>query len=182
MDEKNEESVIPITREEVHVDAVPVVTGGVRVTKSVESHDEILEQALRKSRVEVKRVITNRVVDGPQPFQRVGDTLIVPVVSEVLKVEKQWVVTEEIHITERQEQETVQNKVTLNREQARVERVDSSGNTVSTSPEPAEEIYEDTTGTRGPASILRKKNKSGVDSRRRAPSRSMLKNRGTDAE
>jgi stress response protein YsnF len=172
MDEKNQEAVIPVIREEVHAEAVPVMTGGVRVTKSVESHDEIVEQELRKSHVDVKRVMTNRVVDGPQSPRRVGDTLIIPVVSEVLKIEKQWVVTEEIHVTERQEQETVQNKVTLNREQASVERIDSSGNTVSTVPEMQE----------GPASILQKKSRSGAGSNRRAPSRSMLKDRKNNTQ
>jgi stress response protein YsnF len=179
MDDKNGESVIPIVREEVHADAVPVVTGGVRVTKSVESHDEIVEQALRKSHVEVKRVVTNRVVEGPQSVQRLGDTLIVPVVSEVLKVEKQWVVTEEIHITERQEQETVQNKVTLNREQASVERIDGAGNTISTTPETVEHRNE----AAGPVSILgRKTGSAGAKRRGSTPSRSILNNRGNDAE
>jgi stress response protein YsnF len=175
MDEKNEESVIPIIHEEVHADAVPVVTGGVRVTKSVDSHDEIVEQALRKSHAEVKRVITNRVADGPQSARRVGDTLIVPVVSEVLKIEKQWVVTEEIHITERQEQETVQNKVTLNREHARVERLDRSGNTVSTVPE----MQEDPSEAPAPVSILKKKTRAETGSKRTS-SRSILRNRGND--
>jgi stress response protein YsnF len=180
MDEKNEQSVIPIIREEVCADAVPVVTGGVRVTKSVESHDEIVEQELRKSHVDVKRVMTNRVVDGPQSPRRVGDTLIIPVVSEVLKVEKQWVVTEEIHITEHQELETVQNKVTLDSEQAQVERIDSTGNTVSTSPE----RYERPNEAAGLGSILQRKSTPAADSTRRASTRprSILKARKNDSE
>ncbi len=130
MDEEKKDIVVPVIREELYADAVPVATGGVRVTKRVESHEEIVEQELKKSHIEVKRVKTNRVVDGPQPSRRAGNTLIIPVVSEVLRIEKQWVVTEEIHITETQETETVQNKVTLNAEQARVERIDSEGNVV----------------------------------------------------
>jgi hypothetical protein len=47
MDEQNKDLGVPIIREELHADAVPVVTGGVRVTKRVESHDEIVEQELR---------------------------------------------------------------------------------------------------------------------------------------
>lgn len=129
MDEQEQSSVIPIIREEAHVDTVPVSTGGVRVTKRSESHDEIIEQELRKSHIDVKRVKTERVVDGPQPARRVGNTLIVPVVSEVLRVQKQWVVTEEIHLTETESQETVQNRVTLNREEAEIERIDSTGKT-----------------------------------------------------
>lgn len=132
MDEKNQDLVIPILRDEVHADAVPVVTGGVRVIKRVETHDEIVEQELRKSHVEIKRVRTDRVVDGPQPMQRVGKTLIVPVVSEVLRIEKQWVVTEEIHLTEIEERETVQNRVTVNTENADIQRLNKAGDVVST--------------------------------------------------
>jgi stress response protein YsnF len=153
MDESGNDVVIPVVREEVQADAVPVITGGVRVTKRVHSQDEVIEQELRKSHVDVKRVKTNRVVDGPQPARRTGNTLIVPVVSEVLKIEKQWVVTEEIHITERQEKETVQNKVTLNHEEARLERLDSAGNVVSPVHATEEKVME----TGAPASILEKR-------------------------
>ena len=176
MDEKDEDLVIPIIREEVHADAVPVATGGVRVTKRVESHDETLEQELRRSRVEVKRVRTDRVVDGPQPARRVGSTLIIPVVSEVLRVEKQWVVTEEIHITELQERETVQNTVTLNREEALVERIDSEGNVV---PAP-QEISESSNQPAAPVSILQRASTPASEKTTLGRPRSMLKNRRRD--
>jgi stress response protein YsnF len=128
---EREDVVVPVVHEEMHAEALPVETGGVRVTKRVEGHDEILEQELRKGRAEVKRVRTDRVVDGPQAVQRRGDTVIIPVVSEVLRVEKQWVVTEEIHVTQIEERQKAQETVTLNEEVARVERIDESGNVVS---------------------------------------------------
>src|SRR3954452_15648759 len=127
MERTDDELVVPVISEELHADAVPVETGGVRVTKRVDSHEEVLEQELRKGRVEVKRVKTDRVVDGPQPVQRVGNTLVIPVVSEVLRVEKRWVVTEEIHITQTEERERVQQKVKVNQERADVERLDEQG-------------------------------------------------------
>src|SRR5579875_814151 len=126
MDGKDEDVVVPILQEEVHADAVPVVTGGVRVIKRLETQNEIIEQELRKSRVEIKRVKVDRTVDGPQSAQRVGKTLIIPVVSEVFRIEKRWVVTEEIHITELEDRETVQTPVSVNREIAHIERFDSA--------------------------------------------------------
>ena len=180
MDDGENDIVVPIVREELHADAVPVVKGGVRVTKRVESQDETVEQELRKSRVDVKRVKTNRVVDGPQPVQRVGNTLIVPVVSEVLRVEKQWVVTEEIHITELQESETVQNKVTLNHEEAQLERLDSAGNVMSA----VEEAGEHPTQPGGPGSILQGRGARRAASTRRplSGSQSILEKRRKDRE
>ncbi|MBV9304035.1 MAG: DUF2382 domain-containing protein [Acidobacteriaceae bacterium] len=136
MDETHDNVVIPVIGEELHADAVPVETGGVRITKHVKGHEEILEQELRKGRVEIKRIKTDRVVDGPQPVRRVGNKLIIPVVSEVLHVEKRWVVTEEIHLTQIEERETVREKVMVNREEAQIERLDKEGNAVSTGVEP----------------------------------------------
>jgi hypothetical protein len=130
--------IVPVVQEQVHVDAQPVVTGGVRVTKHVESHNEVIEQQLRTSHADIKRVKTNRVVDGPQPAQRVGNTLIIPVVSEVTHVEKRWVVTEEIHITQREELETVRQTVPVSHEEAEIERVDESGNAVESADVPVE--------------------------------------------
>ncbi len=121
--------VVPVIQEEVHADAKPVQTGGVRVTKSVETHDELVEQELRKGRAEVERIQMNRVVDGPQAPYRSGNILIIPVVSEVMQdCEKQWVLTEEIRITQLEETHTVQTNVPVTEEHARVERLDAQGN------------------------------------------------------
>lgn len=124
--------IVPVVREEVEADTVPVEKGGVRVTKRVESHDEILEQELRRGRAEIRRIKTDRVVDGPQQPRQDGGTLIIPIVSEVLVVTKQWVVTEEIHVTRIEETERVEHTVAVNEEVARVERLDEAGNVVAT--------------------------------------------------
>ena len=184
MDSRDNELVVPVLNEELHADAIPVQTGGVRVTKHVEGHDEILEQELRKGRVEVKRVKTERVVDGPQPVQRVGNTLVVPVVSEVLHVEKRWVVTEEIHLTQFEERETVQQTVTVNREQADVQRVDERGKVVSTiDPETERERTSDSSAPESSAGRSATRPDSNVSTPKRkvlSKSRSILKNEPDD--
>ncbi|HEX7359245.1 MAG TPA: YsnF/AvaK domain-containing protein [Bryobacteraceae bacterium] len=129
--EAGNEIVIPVVRDEVKVDAVPVETGGVRVTKRPRTREETVEQELLRRRVEVKRVKLNRPVDEPPPVRREGDTTIVPVLAEVLKIQKQLVVTEEIHISEVEERETVRQNVTLNSEEVRIERFDETGDPVS---------------------------------------------------
>jgi uncharacterized protein (TIGR02271 family) len=184
MDPKNNDVVVPVVSEELHADAVPVKTGGVRVTKHVEGHDEVLEQELRKGRVDVKRVKTERVVDGPQPVQRLGNTLIVPVVSEVLHVEKRWVVTEEIHLTQVEERETVQQTVIVNREKAEVERLGETGQVVSTV-DP--ETERDKTPVHSAPESLVRPSDTGAEADVSTPkrrvlsdSRSMLKNRPDD--
>jgi stress response protein YsnF len=125
------EYVVPVVAEQVQADAVPIEKGGVRVTKRVEGHDEVLEQELRRGHAEIRRIKTDRVVDGPQQSRQEGNTLIIPVVSEVLVVTKQWVVTEEIHVTRIEETERVEQTVAVNQEIAEVERLDESGNVIA---------------------------------------------------
>lgn len=180
--------VVPVVQEQVHVDALPVVTGGVRVTKHVETENQLIEQQLRTSHADVKRVKTNRVVDGPQPTQRLGNTLIIPVVSEVIYVEKRWVVTEEIHITQREEVETVQQTVPVNYETVRIERLDESGSVTSTPEVPVEQTQrasyvpveksEDARASRSLVARSRTENPAIAAERPLSQKRSLLKDRG----
>ena len=54
------------------------------------------------------------------------DTLIIPVLEEVLVVEKRLLLKEEVRITKREETHTPQ-RVTLRREEAAVERINREG-------------------------------------------------------
>ncbi len=131
MHSDDQDVIIPLIQEEVHVDAVPVVTGGVRITKHFEQHQEFIQQQLRKGRVQIQRIKTERIVDGPeQPYQS-GNTLIIPIVSEVPVVKTQWVVTEELHVTQLEETESVQQAVSVGREHAQIERLNEYGEVVS---------------------------------------------------
>jgi stress response protein YsnF len=183
MDSPEQEFVVPVVQEEVHADSLPVETGSVRVTKNVIPHEEILEQELRKGRVEVKRVKADRIVDGPQQVFRSGNTLVVPVVTEVLRVEKQWVVTEEIHITQIEERETVQQTVVVNEEQAVVERLDASGEVVGTI---AESSAPSRSARLAPPSLVNKTERAAPaaadSSRVLGPKRSILRDRAVDPE
>jgi stress response protein YsnF len=59
-----------------------------------------------------------------------GDTLIIPVVEEELIVQKRFVLKEEIHVRRRRTKERVTKSITLAREHAVVERLDSNGNVI----------------------------------------------------
>lgn len=132
MSAEKEDIIVPVIAEQLHVDAVPVAKGGVRVVKRTIGQEHLVEAELRKDHVEVKRFKTNRIVDGPQAPTQVGNTTIIPIVEEVIRIEKQWVVTEEVHLTRTETTELFQDKVVLNREEATVERFDQSGKTTQT--------------------------------------------------
>jgi stress response protein YsnF len=136
MSHKPEEIAIPLVSEEIHPGARQVVTGGVRVVKRTIPHEETVQQELRHDKVEVRRVQLNREVDGPQNPRQEGDTLIVPVVEEVLRVQRVWVLKEEIHLRRITTSEIHEEKVVVSREEADVKRLDAEGNAL---PEPAPE-------------------------------------------
>jgi uncharacterized protein (TIGR02271 family) len=56
--------------------------------------------------------------------------MVIPVVKEGLKIEKQFVLTEELHISKRTVEERHAETVVLRQEEAEVERIDGAGNRV----------------------------------------------------
>src|ERR1051325_3232526 len=124
------EKIIPVVQEEVEAGARKVKTGAVRVHKTVNERQEVVDQFLFDEEVEVERIVRNERVDGPQPIREEGDTTIIPVVKQVLKTE--WVLTEEVRLTRHRKQVRVEHPVTVLHEEAEVERVDAAGNTETT--------------------------------------------------
>jgi stress response protein YsnF len=118
--------VVPVVEEELAVGKRVVEEGGIRVTRRVEEHEEIIRQALRRENVEVVRVPVNRVVKGAEPVRQEGDVIVVPMVEEVLVVTKQLVVREELHIRKRVREEVDPQRVVLRKQVVDVEKLQSS--------------------------------------------------------
>lgn len=109
---------IEIVHEDLRVEKQAVETGRVSVRTSVTEHDETVALLLRQQDVSVERVSVGRVVSEAPAIRQEGDTVIIPILEEILVVEKRLVLKEELHIrtdtTERLERRTV----TLRTEQA----------------------------------------------------------------
>ena len=113
-------------QEEVIVGKRSVERGGVRVHKRVHEREEVVEQPAWHEEVEVERVAVGQFVDViPEPREE-GDTLIIPILEEVLVVETRLVVKEEIRITRRRSEDTQQLRATLRTEEAIVEHIDET--------------------------------------------------------
>jgi uncharacterized protein (TIGR02271 family) len=125
---RREQTVVPVVEEELDVRKRRVETGsGARVVKTVEAHEEIVDQPVTREEVSVERVAVNRAVDGPVAVRYEGDTMIVPVLEEVLVVEKRLMLKEEIRITRRKTEFSEPQRVLLRSEQAAVERIGDAG-------------------------------------------------------
>jgi uncharacterized protein (TIGR02271 family) len=122
---EREQTVIPVLQEELNVGTRRVeVDAGVRVEKTVEEREERVDEPLTREEVDVERVAVNRPVDGPVAVRYEGDTMIVPVLEEVVVVEKRLMLKEEIRITRRRREFHAPQRVVLRREHATVERIE----------------------------------------------------------
>jgi uncharacterized protein (TIGR02271 family) len=99
------------------------VTGRVRVQTITDTLEELAHADLQRETVEVTRVPVDRMVESAPEIRTEGEMTIVPVLEEVLVVEKRLVLKEELHIRRRVAAETVEVPVTLRKQRAVVERL-----------------------------------------------------------
>lgn len=118
-----DQMVIPVVREELVVDKRTVEKGRVRVFKTVSEREEIIDEPLLHDEVEVERVAVNQIIPEPMVTRQEGDTMIIPVLEEVLVVEKRLLLKEEIHVRKVTRQARHAEHVTLREEQVEVERI-----------------------------------------------------------
>jgi uncharacterized protein (TIGR02271 family) len=118
---------IPLIDEELRVRKRWSATGKVRVRTVVEALEKLARADLEEETVEVERVPIGREVASAPTIRTEGDVTIVPVLEEILVVEKRLVLKEELHIRKRVTQEAVEVPVTLRKERAVVERVAGDG-------------------------------------------------------
>jgi uncharacterized protein (TIGR02271 family) len=111
---------VPMAEEQLRVEKRPT-QGVVEVRKRVEEVEEVVREALGYDVVEVERVPVNRRLDGPIGQRMDGEWLVVPVMEEVLVVEKRLVLKEEVRIRTRRETRDAEL-----REHVRRERLDVS--------------------------------------------------------
>jgi uncharacterized protein (TIGR02271 family) len=119
------ELVIPVVEEQLRIAKRVVETGsGVRVHKTVSEHAHAIDETLFQEAVDVRRVSVDRIValaDAPVARQE-GDTLIVPILEEVLVVERRLRIKEEVHITRTRSNARHTDTVVLKSEQVAIER------------------------------------------------------------
>jgi stress response protein YsnF len=77
--------------------------------------------------VDVQRVRVDRPIDHVPPVRVEGDTTIVPVVEEVLVVEKRLILREEVRLTARRSEHHNPKVEKLRSEEVIVERVEQPG-------------------------------------------------------
>ena len=123
LEEQIESLVIPLVAETLVVGKETVVTGGARVSTHVTERVETVDMPLRREDVQVERVPINRqVFETPQPRQE-GDRWVIPILEEVLVVEKRLFLKEEVRIRRTVTEVHTPQAVTLRTEEAVIEEI-----------------------------------------------------------
>ncbi len=115
--------VIPLLEEQLNIARKKVLTGGVRVHKKVSERTETVDEPTFREEIEFERVAVNQFVDQPPAVRYEGDVMIVPLLEEVLVVEKKLVVREEIRIKKRSETVRTPQQIVLRSESATLENI-----------------------------------------------------------
>lgn len=117
-----EEKVLPLVEESLVTHRRTVETGTVRVRTVVQQRDEVARAELYSQAVSVEHVPINREIDEvPLPWED-GDVLVIPVVEEILVVEKRLILKEEVRVRRRREVDHVEQPISLRSMEALVER------------------------------------------------------------
>jgi uncharacterized protein (TIGR02271 family) len=114
---------VPVVREDAQVTARAVETGRVRIVKRTHHEEQLVQRPLLQESVDVQRVPVGEFVDHVPQVREEGDTLIVPVVEEVVVVETRLMLKEELHVRRHQTSKPFSQRVRVRVEEAVVQRV-----------------------------------------------------------
>jgi len=121
--------VIPVVEEQLEVARERVETGRVRISKSVESREVVVDDPLKRETVRVEHVPINQVVTGDVPQVREeGDVTVIPILEERIVTRTELVLVEEVRIHRDHSEYHDPQRVTLRKEVVAVERFGEDGN------------------------------------------------------
>lgn len=115
---------ISVIEETFTVDREVVEVGALRIRKEKHEENRLVEAPLVREVAETRHVDIGRVVDTPVAPWQDGDEWVIPIHEEVLV--RQLVLKTELRIRRRREQQICQQTVTLQHEEARVERLNAA--------------------------------------------------------
>jgi uncharacterized protein (TIGR02271 family) len=120
--------VIPVVEERLEVSRERVETGRVRITKSVEAREVVVDDPLKRESVRVEHVPINQVVTGAVPQVREeGDVTVIPILEERVVTRTELVLVEEVRIHRDHSEYHDPQRVTLRKEVVAVERFGEDG-------------------------------------------------------
>lgn len=126
---ESQKNIISVVEEQLHVGKKVVETGTVRISKTIHTEESLVEAPLVHDEVSVERVPMNTYIETAPEVRYEGDLMIIPVVQEVVVIEKRLMLVEEIRVLKRQLETTVSQTVSLRKEEIEVTRTENPDQT-----------------------------------------------------
>jgi uncharacterized protein (TIGR02271 family) len=120
--EESQGAAIPVFEEELRVDKTVSETDRVLIKRSVLERTEYTDLELRSGEATIERVPVNLIVESAPAIRQEGDTIIVPVLEEIMVVEKRLLLKEEIDIRRQEVVQHLRQPVRLRSEEVSLER------------------------------------------------------------
>ncbi len=119
----DDETVIPLLAEQLDVMRRKVVTGRVQVATVTREDQHLIDELLSSEKVEIERVPIGKVIDSAPSIREDEDMIVIPIVEEIVTVERRLVLKEEVRIRKTRSSRRHQAHVTLRRQEAVVTRL-----------------------------------------------------------
>jgi uncharacterized protein (TIGR02271 family) len=129
MREDNGTIVVPLLAEDVAIVKQQLITGRVDVSTVSHQREHLVDELLMREFVEIERVPVGQIVENAPQVREEGDTLIIPVVEEVVTVERRLILKEEVRVRRVRTTEKHQERVHLRRQEAVISRHSSKMDT-----------------------------------------------------
>ena len=117
------ETVLPLLAEEVAVTKRVVETGRVQVARITHEREQLIDELLAQQTAEIERVRIGQPVETMPAVREEGDTIVIPIVEEMLVVERRLFLKEEVRVRRVRSTERHRESVTLRHHEAVVTRL-----------------------------------------------------------
>jgi uncharacterized protein (TIGR02271 family) len=121
---------LTLLAEELSVGKESVETGRLRVSKQTHTREVAVDESLRRESAEIETIPIGRRIFEMPSVRHEGETIVVPIVEEILHTERRLILKEEARITRRKTTEQIHDRVTLRYQEAVVTRVQSASEAV----------------------------------------------------
>jgi uncharacterized protein (TIGR02271 family) len=125
-----DDSKLTLLAEELSVGKEAVETGRVRVSKQTHMREVAIDEDLLRQSADIETIPIGRQIFEMPSVRHEGETIIVPIVEEILHTERRLILKEEVRITRRKTTEQFHDRVTLRYQEAVVTRVQSASEAV----------------------------------------------------
>ena len=121
--EQSGESVLPLLAEDAVIAKQVVETGRIQIARVTHEREQLIDELLARETAEIERVRIGQQVDTMPTEREEGDTIVIPVVEEVLVIERRLFLKEEVRVRRVRSTERHQESVTLRHHEAVVTRL-----------------------------------------------------------